>query len=259
MRIAFYHCTLPGGRRGKEGGVSYVVHRLANALVDRGHELTLFSFDDAPSDALYQPKRLPIHRLGDSLSARLALAGFILSGLHLRRFDVMHAHGDDHFVFRRPLPWVRTLYGSAKRELHSAVRLRRRVSQSALIPLEYLSVRAANVSVGISRDTALCIDGIDEIIPCGVDARVFHPSTRQRSSNPSILFVGTLEGRKRGHVLLQAFEQHIRPAFPTATLWMICERTLPSCTDKPGCFACPAHMRDSVFPTLRLWPAERRS
>ena len=200
-----------------------MVHRLANALVDRGHELTLFSFDDAPSDALYQPKRLPIHRLGDSLSARLALAGFILSGLHLRRFDVMHAHGDDHFVFRRPLPWVRTLYGSAKRELHSAVRLRRRVSQSALIPLEYLSVRAANVSVGISRDTALCIDGIDEIIPCGVDARVFHPSTRQRSSNPSILFVGTLEGRKRGHVLLQAFEQHIRPAFPTATLWMICE------------------------------------
>jgi hypothetical protein len=42
VKLAFYHCTLPEGRLGKEG-VSYVVHRLANALVGRGHELTLFS------------------------------------------------------------------------------------------------------------------------------------------------------------------------------------------------------------------------
>jgi phosphatidylinositol alpha-mannosyltransferase len=223
VKLAFYHCTLPEGRLGKEGGVSYVVHRLANALVGRGHELTLFSFDDAPGDALYQPKRLPVHRLSDSLSARLALAGFVLSGLDLHGFDVMHAHGDDHFVFRRPLPWVRTLYGSAKRELQSAVRLRRRLSQSTLIPLESLSARAADVTVGISRDTASCIAGIDEVIPCGVDLRLFHPSLGPRSTTPSILFVGTRQGRKRGDLVVALFERYVRPTLPSAELWMVCE------------------------------------
>ncbi len=223
MRIAFYHCTLPGGRPGKEGGVSYVVHRLANALVGRGHDLTLFSFDAVPPDAAYVSKRLRPHLLGDSFSARVALAGFVLSGLNLHSFDVMHAHGDDHFVVRRPLPWVRTFYGSAKRELQSAVRLRRRLSQSALIPLEQLSARVADLSVGISRDTASCITGIDEVIPCGVDLRVFRPPAQPRSSVPSILFVGTVRGRKRGGLLLDTFERQVRPALPSAELWMVCE------------------------------------
>jgi len=223
VRIAFYHCTLPEGRPGKEGGVSYVAHRLANALVNQGHDLTFFSFDAAPPDAAYVPRRLPLHLLGDSFSARVALAGLVLSSLDLGGFDVMHAHGDDHFVVRRPLPWVRTFYGSAKRELQSAVRLRRRLSQSALIPLEHLSARLADLSVGISRDTASCITGIDEVIPCGVDLRVFRPPARPRSSVPSILFVGTVGGRKRGGLLLDAFERHVRPALPSAELWMVCE------------------------------------
>jgi len=222
MNIAFYHCTLPGGRAGKEGGVSYVVHRLANTLVSRGHKLTLFSFDPVPDDALYLSRRLPIHWLGDSLPARLALAGLVLSSLNLHDFDVMHAHGDDHFVFRRPLPWVRTLYGSAKRELQSAVRLRRRLSQSALVPLEDLSARVADVSVGISHDTAACIAGIDEVIPCGVDMQVFHPSQGPRSANPSMLFVGTRQGRKRGDLVLDLFERHVLTTFPSAELWMVC-------------------------------------
>jgi len=203
--------------------VSYVVHRLANALVSRGHELTLFSFDAAPPDAAYVSKRLRPHLLGNSFSARMALAGFVLSAVDLHGFDVMHAHGDDHFVVKRPLPWVRTFYGSAKRELQSAVRLRRRVSQSALIPLEQLSARVADLSVGISRDTASCIAGIDEVIPCGVDLRVFRPPMQPRSQAPAVLFVGTLGGRKRGGFLLDIFERQVRPALPSAELWMVCE------------------------------------
>src|SRR2546429_8995885 len=113
MRIAFYHSILPNPRRGKEGGVTYVVHRLANALVGRGHTLTVFSFDPAPLDALYSVKQLPFAAWGEPMLGRLTLAPLILSSLDLREFDVMHTHGDDHFAFRREVPRVRTLYGSA--------------------------------------------------------------------------------------------------------------------------------------------------
>ena len=223
MNIAFYHATLPGGRSGKEGGVSYVVHRLANTLAGRGHGLTMFSYDPAPPDALYEARRLPLRRWGELLPGRLTITPLVLNALDLRGFDVMHAHGDDHFALRRPLPWVRTLYGSAKRERQSAVRLRRRLSQTVLIPLEALSSRLADVTIGISHDTAVCVPGIDEVIPCGVDLSLFRPASTPRAAFPAILFVGTVRGRKRGDLLLQVFQRQIRPARPDAELWMVCE------------------------------------
>jgi glycosyltransferase involved in cell wall biosynthesis len=227
MRIAFYHAMLPGGRPGKEGGVTYVVHRLANTLVRRGHQLTLFSFDPAPSDALYRHRQLPLRRLGKPRAGRLTLAPLMLSALDLREYDVMHAHGDDHAVFRRPLPWVRTFHGSARRELESAVRLRRRLSQLVQIPLESLSARLADVAVGVSEDTVAKIAGIDAVIPCGVDLDLFRPGRQPRSPHPSILFVGGVLGRKRGDLLLDVFQRLIRPAIPEAELWMVCDPETP--------------------------------
>jgi hypothetical protein len=79
------------------------------------------------------------------------------------------------------------------------------------------------VTVGISRDTASCIAGIDEVIPCGVDLRLFHPSLGPRSTTPSILFVGTRQGRKRGDLVVALFERYVRPTLPSAELWMVCE------------------------------------
>jgi len=223
LRIACYHATLPNPRRPKEGGVTYAVHRLANALVSRGHEVTVFSFDSAPADASYGVVTLPLAARGQAVLGRLILAPLLLNTLDLRRFSVMHAHGDDHFVRRGTLPWVRTFYGSARRELQSAVRLRRRLSQRLLVPLEAVSAAAADVAVGISRDTAACVPGIAHIIPCGVDLTVFRPSGQSRSTEPSILFVGTVLGRKRGDLLLTLFGRYIRPRWPTAELWMVCE------------------------------------
>jgi len=223
MNIAFYHATLPNPRRAKEGGVTYAVHQLANTLVRRGHALTVYSFDPRPEDALYNVRQLPLRRWAESTLGRLSITPLLLSGLDLCAFDVMHAHGDDHFVLQRPIPWVRTMYGSAKREYASAVRLRRRVSQLALIPLEGLSSRRADIAVGISHDTRLCIPTIDDIVPCGVDLTLYRLSPRSRSTAPSILFVGTTGGRKRGDLLLREFIQRIRPTLPNAELWMVCE------------------------------------
>src|SRR5205823_5461543 len=101
-------------------------------------QMTVFSFDSVPTDAVYTVKRLPFASCGKPMLGRLTVASLLLNCLDLRRFDVIHAHGDDHFVVRRPVPWVRTLHGSAKRELQSAVRVRRRLSQAILMPLEAL-------------------------------------------------------------------------------------------------------------------------
>jgi glycosyltransferase involved in cell wall biosynthesis len=48
---------------------------------------------------------------------------------------------------------------------------------------------------------------------------VAHPS--ERSACPSLLFVGTLAGRKRGRFLLQAFEEDVRRVHPHATLTIV--------------------------------------
>jgi glycosyltransferase involved in cell wall biosynthesis len=43
----------------------------------------------------------------------------------------------------------------------------------------------------------------------------------QPSSRPSILFVGTWEGRKRGAFLHDVFRREVLPAVPGAELWMV--------------------------------------
>ncbi len=69
---------------------------------------------------------------------------------------------------------------------------------------------------------------------CGARSRsvsttaVFTPEPRQRSVEPSLLFVGALGGRKRGEFLLRMFETAIRGARPDATLTIVGEEGPPS-------------------------------
>ena len=51
-----------------------------------------------------------------------------------------------------------------------------------------------------------------------------------KTAHPSVLFVGTLDGRKRGRFLLDAFLDAIRAAHPTATLTVVG----PEGPDSPG-------------------------
>ena len=55
----------------------------------------------------------------------------------------------------------------------------------------------------------------------GVDTNAFRPGG-QREAEPTILFVGTYQNRKRGKLLMEAFGDTILPALPTAKLWMVC-------------------------------------
>ena len=214
------HKTLPFSRVTRGGGVDWVIHGLANALVERGHRVRIHSLDAAPPGALYEvaPLAVPPAFLRRRVLYQYAL-GWYFRGVDASGFDVVHAHGDDHFLGRgRPL--VRTFYGTSLDEARFARTWKRRLGCLANVPLEAVSAAKAHVAVGISEATVRRLPFVEEVIPVGVDLRRFAPGG-VRSDAPSILFVGGLHDRKRGAHLLSAFARRVRPSMPAAELWMV--------------------------------------
>jgi glycosyltransferase involved in cell wall biosynthesis len=60
------------------------------------------------------------------------------------------------------------------------------------------------------------------IVPCGVDLSTFTPGGN-KSIEPSILFVGVLDSRKRGDLLVDSFVTTVKSKFPSATLNIVRE------------------------------------
>lgn len=212
----------------QQSGVPYQVHYLANALVERGHEVTVYSFSPPPSDARYEavafPKpKLPPRFFPYYMALHLASTDF-------SKFDVVHAHGDNYLCFRRKPPLLRTFHGSAIDECANATTFRRRAFQYFNIPLEGLGARVATAAVGVSRATAARISRIRTIVSCGVDITAFSPGAKR--DRPTVLFVGSEEGRKRGRWLAELFVREILPRVPTAELQMVTE--LAGASEIPG-------------------------
>ncbi len=221
MKIALTHADLPNESK---GGVAFQVHYLANALVDRGHDVTLFTFSPAWPECRYQvhsfPKPpAPLKRLYSfALAARLARTDF-------GGFDVLHTNGDNFLLKRNgPCPQVRTFYGAARDEADHAARLRRRLYQRLMAYLETRGARTADIVVGISEATRARIPAVTRVVPCGVDVGRFHPGPK--FERPAVLFVGTAGGRKRGDFLADVFARSVRPRFPDAELWAVADRPL---------------------------------
>lgn len=218
MKIAMTHVDLPNESR---GGVAFQAHYLANALVDRGHSVTMFTFSPAYADCRYQ-----VHQYGIRSQLRQFKAFIFavrLASTNFSKFDIIHTHGDNYLLWGCH-PQVRTFHGSAKDEAISAVRLRRRIYQSLLAKLEPVSAWIADSKVGVSEATQARIPAISTLIPCGVDTKHFTPG--EKSEKPSILFVGTLAGRKRGQFLADVFIREVRSQFPNAELWAVSDRPL---------------------------------
>jgi hypothetical protein len=135
LRIAMYSSSLPEPGR-KPGGVDVLIHRLANTLTGRGHEVTIWSYSPAPADALYAHAPLLPRHIATRQLARVTIAPIRLNSVPFGGAQVIHLHGDDWFFVRRRWPTVRTLYGSALYEMRYATRARRLLSQAALVPLE---------------------------------------------------------------------------------------------------------------------------
>jgi phosphatidyl-myo-inositol alpha-mannosyltransferase len=199
-------------------GVGYQVHNLANELVRRGHRVTVFSQGGPGSDSTYQVEVVPS-------GGRFRTFGFAwaLRRYDFTRFDVLNAHGDDWFLWGRRRPrHIHTYHGSCFAEMLHARGLITRARMAALAACEYNSLALADERVAISENTRKYIPFIRHVIPCGVDLRAFSPGPA-KSAVPSLLFVGTMHGRKRGAMLLDLFLRHIKPAVPQAEFWAVCE------------------------------------
>lgn len=220
MRVAVLQSFLPSR---SNGGVGHFSHQLSNGLVARGHTVTVFSLHPAPDEAAYTVVTPdPGVRL---LQGRLGVVyGF---GLWLARqefvsFDVVHAMGDNHLI-RTRTPVVRTIHGSALAEARHAPRLQTRLMFLSVYLLELVGVARANAAVGVSRNSTAAFPWVKLVIGQGVDQQRFTPGG-QKSKVPSILFVGhRLRDRKRAYLLLEAFQNVVRPAVPEAELWLVCD------------------------------------
>jgi glycosyltransferase involved in cell wall biosynthesis len=198
-------------------GVGHQVHLLANAMVDHGHRVTVFSGCEASEGAHYATETVRLR--GSNRTFKFALE---LRHVDWSRFDVLHAHGDDYWLWRRRVPvHVRTLHGSCFSEAIHIHGARERLRMSLLGLSELLSTFVADESVVVSENTRRWMPWVRSVVPNGVDLSRFRSG--ERSKNPSILFVGTYERRKRGKLLADVFEYEVLPRLADAELWMVAE------------------------------------
>jgi glycosyltransferase involved in cell wall biosynthesis len=224
LRIAIFSYGLPCPGE-KRSGIEQVAHDLANALADRGHAVTVFTYDPRPSTARYHTQPLPCRALMTNKVGRALTMGylgnFVAIGPRYRDFDVILAHGDSLLLPLRGKPVVRIMHGNALEEARSATSIARAVLQSGVYVQELLTGFLQRGVVAVSANTVRFNPFIGRVIPNGIDLTIFRPDRTARSRVPSILFVGALKGRKRGAWLLDLFEREIRTAFPDAELHMV--------------------------------------
>jgi glycosyltransferase involved in cell wall biosynthesis len=217
--IAFFSKYLPSD---KPSGVSVQVHRLAQQLVKNGHSVTCFTFSPKPSDALYTVVQLPWKTTNRFLQKIYPAIAF--SKIPVGMFDIVHYHGDDYFCKGRKNR-VRTFYGSAIDEALHATTISRRLYQSLFYFFEWISCFRKGTFIGISEATRKRLPRISRVIHCSVPLDLYRYDFEKKTKCPSILFLGDLDSRKRGRLLLDAFEKKVLPEHPECTLTIIGPQT----------------------------------
>jgi glycosyltransferase involved in cell wall biosynthesis len=209
----------------KRGGIERAAHTLAEALAQRGHDVVVFSHDPRPSRAAYRVRELPWKAFVETWAGRRATMGYLGNVLTLlpdyHEFDVIIAHGDSLLAPIIGKPVLRVMHGSALGEARSATSIGRRLLQLGVYAQELLTALTQRGVVAVSANTTRDNPFVARVIPHGVDERVFTPWPPTKSPEPSILFVGALDGRKRGRFLLDVFVNAIAPQCPSASLTMV--------------------------------------
>src|SRR6476660_7354728 len=93
LRIAVISYYLPSGSK---MGIGFQAHELATELVRRGHAVDVFSECPPVEGAIYGHWHLRLQ--GSMRTFRFAKA---LGDVDFSRYDVIHAHGDDYWLWRR--------------------------------------------------------------------------------------------------------------------------------------------------------------
>jgi phosphatidylinositol alpha-mannosyltransferase len=220
MNIAVISYYLPPTDR---IGSGVQTHYLANAYVRAGHCVTMLSpYADADTDALYTSVKIPCGTKNRTLQFALNLRTFDFSD-----YDLVHAGMDDWALLGVKRPFhIRTFHGSCFAEALVADNLKSKIRMSWLGITEWLSCAVANKTVAVSQNTLKFIPFCSDVIWNGIDKSIFFPSIT-KSECPSILFVGTLDSRKRGRLLLEAFQNQVQKQCPKAELWLVRETNDP--------------------------------
>ncbi len=224
FRLAVFSIGLPCPGL-KRGGIEQVAHDLANALVSRGHQVTVFTYDPKPAAASYDVSLLPGRAFVNSWLGRRMTMGYLANVLAVlpgyRGYDAILAHGDSLLLPLTGRPVVRIMHGTALEEARSARSIGRRVLQLGVYAQELLTAATQRGTVGISENTRQFNPFVRRVIPDGIDLRMFQPAAGARSPRPMLLFVGAMSGRKRGTWMLDLFTTRIRPLCPDAVLHMV--------------------------------------
>jgi len=223
LRIAIISQYLPTAI---QGGVPRQVHLLANKLVERGHSITVFSLYEKPFYAKYNVVVVKLPSLLQKLVRYKKALGGIFFPFYVARnnfsdFDIIHAHGDSHFIFT-PTPVIRTFHGSGLEEAFYAHSILSALLMFCIYPFEVLSGIIADRTVAVSFATIKFFPFVKDVIYNGVDLNKFKPG-EDKSKNPSVLFVGCLDSRKRGRLLLDIFQLRIEKEIPDVELWLVCD------------------------------------
>lgn len=221
MKIAIIAFELPSAKE-RTGGVGHFNHRLSNMLVERGYDITAYTVQKEVSEAHYRLAEIPGKRKSGRFN-RYYIAPLQARQIDFSQYDLVISNGDDWAMKRKGTTWIRIMHGSAWRELQHNKRLVRKLNLSFLYFLELLSSTCSTINLFNSQDTKILYPRRknDKIVHLPVDTRQFYPG--KKSDEPTIMFVGGLDSRKRGRWLLELFVNHIRPKIPNARLCMVCD------------------------------------
>jgi phosphatidylinositol alpha-mannosyltransferase len=197
-------------------GSGVQMHMLAQAYAELGHDVTVLSPNDlSEPNAKYEHVSCPV----SGRNRVMKWAKFL--GKYRFDADVVHFGGDDHLVRgNSEFVHIRTFHGSCFAEALVADKFHDKLRMVYLGCTELISQRRNKVNVAVSGHTSKFFLRANEVVPNGVDLGKFVP-TNVKSKNPSVLFVGMLDSRKRGRELVNAFSTTVRNVFPDAELWIV--------------------------------------
>lgn len=230
MKIAIFSYNLPivGEKR---GGIERVTQTLSENLTQRGHIVEVWTHDAKPDGAEYEVRALPWKRFASTWVGRRLTMGYLGNVLALLPkyddADVLIAIGDSLLLPLRGKPIVRVMAGSALGEALHADSPWRFFLQAGVYIQELITALTQPGCVGISHNTRRYNPFVRRVIPLGINLKLFYPAPRDKTDEPSILFVGTLDGRKRGLKLIEWFSREVRPRFPDARLMMVSPKGPP--------------------------------
>ncbi len=223
LAVVSYYLPVPGQKR---GGIERVAHDLSHGLARRGHDVAVWSYDPAPPGALYRVEAFPGRRFAAGWFGRRLVMGYLGNVLALLprygKIDALVTLGDSLLVPLRMRNTLRIMNGSALSEALSAKSPWRFSAQMGVYLQELLTALTHRHTIGVSENTRAYNPFVKRSIPNGVDRKIFYPDPAAKTPEPSILFVGAMDGRKRGSLLLKWFAERVRARFPNATLHLVC-------------------------------------